>query len=253
MAHIRDNGGFPLVATACGSRGAVYYITTDANGVVSCTCMSWRFMKTPIETRVCKHIEQEMTRFAAQQGQVKGKLPDQNKNDRVVKAARTRAKAKGIDTWTPSNVVEDLVPEEQREKLQSFEKQEEVSQSFAVIQYGTEMKYVRPGMTVAEAFRQNAAELGLDEARAAVYRCKGQLIGPNEVIEPNGVYTASIVYTASPASESMLDAQDNIWREAARAAREARTEKKPQRLIEIDEAPPAPPEPKPMRQFNFDD
>ncbi len=33
-----------------------YVLKTDKNGVVSCSCMSWRFQKLPIGDRCCKHL-----------------------------------------------------------------------------------------------------------------------------------------------------------------------------------------------------
>lgn len=62
MAHIRDNQNQPLVCETEGSRGAKYHITTDGNGVISCTCISWRVMKQPIADRICKHIQRELVR-----------------------------------------------------------------------------------------------------------------------------------------------------------------------------------------------
>lgn len=60
MATVRDNSGEPLVCSAKGSRGADYFITTDGQGVISCTCMSWRVEKKPIKDRSCKHIREAL-------------------------------------------------------------------------------------------------------------------------------------------------------------------------------------------------
>ena len=62
MTTKNDNGGRDLIAAVTGSRGARYFITTDGDGVVSCTCMAWRFMKLPIARRTCKHITETLAR-----------------------------------------------------------------------------------------------------------------------------------------------------------------------------------------------
>lgn len=50
----------------------------------------------------------------------------------------------------------------------------------------------RPGMTVAQAFKNSAQELSFDPTRASiVYRCKGQLVAASQEIAPNATYTAS--------------------------------------------------------------
>lgn len=46
--------------------GAVkqYAITTDGEGIVSCSCPAWKFQTKPIAARCCKHIE-EVARLGA--------------------------------------------------------------------------------------------------------------------------------------------------------------------------------------------
>jgi hypothetical protein len=62
MAHTRQNvkKGEPVFGSSQGSRGAVYYHTTDAEGAISCTCpdfMSGKTAKgTAVADRVCKHL-----------------------------------------------------------------------------------------------------------------------------------------------------------------------------------------------------
>lgn len=62
MAHVDQNDGRPLHGSVEGSRGATYYITTDGNGVISCTCIDWVTGRTargrPIAERTCKHIRE---------------------------------------------------------------------------------------------------------------------------------------------------------------------------------------------------
>jgi hypothetical protein len=63
MATIRDNAGEVLVVpTVLGSRGARYSITTDRDGVISCTCQAWKWEKCAISQRMCKHIRTELSR-----------------------------------------------------------------------------------------------------------------------------------------------------------------------------------------------
>ena len=59
MAHMtKHNRGRALEGQVHGSKGATYYLTTDANGVISCSCPGWLFKKKlPIEDRVCKHLQ----------------------------------------------------------------------------------------------------------------------------------------------------------------------------------------------------
>lgn len=59
MAHKKThNRGQAVEGQVHGSSGATYYITTDKNGVISCSCPSWLFkQKQPIEDRVCKHLQ----------------------------------------------------------------------------------------------------------------------------------------------------------------------------------------------------
>ncbi len=62
MAHVKSNvrKGESVFGSSKGSRGAVYYHTTDGAGVISCTCpdfMSGKTAKgTAVEDRVCKHL-----------------------------------------------------------------------------------------------------------------------------------------------------------------------------------------------------
>ena len=62
MTTKNDNGGRDLIAAVTGSRGARYFITTDGDGVISCTCMAWRFQRAPIAARRCKHIAEALAR-----------------------------------------------------------------------------------------------------------------------------------------------------------------------------------------------
>lgn len=63
MAHVNQNvkRGEPIFGSSQGSRGAVYYHTTDGEGAISCTCpdfMSGKTAKgTAVVDRVCKHLK----------------------------------------------------------------------------------------------------------------------------------------------------------------------------------------------------
>lgn len=62
MAYTSQNvkKGEPVFGECEGSRGARYYVTTDAEGCISCTCpdfMQGRSARgTPVRDRVCKHL-----------------------------------------------------------------------------------------------------------------------------------------------------------------------------------------------------
>ncbi len=52
--------GTKIDTTIEGDSGTTHTIRTDSNGVMSCTCMTWRFTKKPIQDRSCKHIERAL-------------------------------------------------------------------------------------------------------------------------------------------------------------------------------------------------
>lgn len=65
-----------------------------------------------------------------------------------------------------------------------------------IIQYGTESVVVpmRNGLTVGQAFADNADELGFDADRSVVYRCRGQQIPAETAPVADSIYTASITH-----------------------------------------------------------
>lgn len=61
------------------------------------------------------------------------------------------------------------------------------------LMYGTERVTLpfRKGLSVAQAFRENAADLGLDPNRAMVYRCSGETVAATAEIQAYATFGAS--------------------------------------------------------------
>lgn len=64
------------------------------------------------------------------------------------------------------------------------------------LQNGTEVasRAWRPNLTVAQAFKEAAAEISFDLTRAVAYKSRGQVIQPTTEVEPGITYSANTTH-----------------------------------------------------------